>query len=100
MFQKNIAATLADKLTDEKIKWSTYVAEADVAMRHSDYGKAEELYTKALWIQPDNIHVLNFRSKCRALNGDFVHAEKDADHILLIDPKSPIGHMCKADALY
>jgi Tfp pilus assembly protein PilF len=88
-----------EKLSEEKIKWSNYVAEADVYMRNYDYSKAEEMFSLALDIEPSNMHALTCRSQVRNLNGDAKKAEEDADKIISIDPKSQNGHMCKANAL-
>ena len=90
---------VVEKLSEEKIKWSNYVAEADVYMRNYDYAKAADMFSLALSIEPNNLHALTCRSHVRNLNGDPKHAEEDADIILSIDPKSQSGHMCKANAL-
>lgn len=92
-------AAAVDRLTEEKIKWSNYVAEADVYMRNYDYSKAGDMFSLALSIEPNNLHALTCRSHVRNLNGDPKLAEDDADMILSIDPKSQSGHMCKANAL-
>ncbi|KAJ3367222.1 Tetratricopeptide repeat protein 25, partial [Kappamyces sp. JEL0680] len=90
----------SEKLTDDKIKWTFYVAEAEVFMRKSEYDKADDYYTKALEFQPDNVQILHLRSKSRMLKGDPKGAEADADRILALVPASPTGHMCKADSLF
>lgn len=88
------------KLSEDKICWASFVAEADVYMRQYDYAKAVEFYTKALQIEPDNVHVLTYRAQARNIIGDSKKSEEDADKILSIEPKSQAGHMCKANALY
>jgi hypothetical protein len=64
----------SEKLTEEKIMWHTFIAEADVYLKNCDYVRAEEYYTKALRLQPDQVHVLHLRSKCRANLGETANA--------------------------
>ena len=85
---------------EQAIQFSSIIAEADVLMRLFQYSNAEKLYTKALGVQPKNIHVLICRSRCRALNGNPAGSLQDADAILKIDPKNFTGLLCKADALF
>lgn len=89
-----------EKLTAEMILWSGATADADVYMKSFDYGKAEEFYTRAIKLQPTNIHTLVCRSKCRALNGNHKGALADAENVLELEPQNSAAHMCKANALF
>jgi tetratricopeptide (TPR) repeat protein len=90
-----------DEITaDELAKITTSIAEADSFLRLSNYEKAEELYTNALPYFPSNAHILISRSQCRVLRGDYKGAEKDADALLTLDPKSTKAILCKANSLF
>lgn len=82
------------------VLWTSAIAEADIFLRQSNYQRAEELYTYALSLQENDSHVLICRSRCKALNGDARGAEKDADKVLLQDPKNAKALLCKAEALF
>ncbi|KAI8894752.1 hypothetical protein BC833DRAFT_623669 [Globomyces pollinis-pini] len=109
------------KLSPQMILRNTLIAEADLFLRFSDYQQgsdvhrpltfeqveivyfklsAENLYTQALELDGNDIHVLLCRSRCRVLNGNPMGAGLDADKILSVDPKHVRGIICKADALF
>ncbi|KAJ3275391.1 Tetratricopeptide repeat protein 25 [Terramyces sp. JEL0728] len=92
--------TDGERETPKVVLWTSAIAEADIFLRQSDYKRAQELYSYALTLQPDDPHVLICRSRCKALNGDARGAERDADQVLKLDPKNAKGLLSKADALF
>ncbi|KAI8916226.1 hypothetical protein EDD86DRAFT_13176 [Gorgonomyces haynaldii] len=88
------------ELTEQMILISSLIAEADVLMRLYQYPAADRLYSKAIELQPENLHLLMCRSRCRALNGNSKGSLEDANAILKLDPKNVTGLLCKADAFF
>jgi tetratricopeptide (TPR) repeat protein len=91
---------VVSNITDETVKISCLVAEASCLMRMNRNLEAEVLYNEALALQPQNLHLLLCRAKCRALSENHEGAIKDADGCLNIDPRNATAILCKANALF
>jgi tetratricopeptide (TPR) repeat protein len=106
-YYSSTSLTKMGRLTEEEIKrnqdmitLSSLISEADIFLRQTNYKRAEEMYTAALKIDPQNQHILLNRSQCRVIIGDNHGSDADANSLLQTDPKNLKAILCKANALF
>jgi tetratricopeptide (TPR) repeat protein len=86
--------------SNEIIKLSELVAEASFLIRMYMLHEAEVLYTEALKLQPQNLHLYLCRSRCRVDNEKYLLAIEDIDTILIVTPTNAAAILIKANAYY
>jgi tetratricopeptide (TPR) repeat protein len=89
-----------ENLATQSLQISAIVSEANILVRLGDYKAAECLYTKALEIQPRNVHLLCCRCRCHSLAENHLASLLDANAILEAEPGNSIAILFKADALF
>lgn len=71
----------------------------NIALRDKDPGRAAELYTQALKLDPDNHLLYSNRSAARCAQEDYGKALEDADKVLQLKPDFVKGYTRKGAAL-
>jgi tetratricopeptide (TPR) repeat protein len=87
-------------IPNDIIKLSELVAEASVLIRLHRLLEAEVLYTEAITMQPENLHLYLCRSRCRIDSERYLLAIEDTNKILKVTPTNATAILIKANAYY
>lgn len=88
------------KERNDVMKISCLLSEAQQFMRQDRPIDAEVFYNELLLMQPNNIHILLLRARCRLMSEKFAESVSDADSVLKLDPSNAAAVLAKANAFF
>eukprot|EP00736_Rhodelphis_marinus_P005975 Rmarinus@m.8963 len=91
-------ARTAPPVSSRRDRYRTLKDQAKASFLEQDFSAAVEHVTEAIEMRP-TYDLLCFRSRIYQLLDDFPLALIDADAAVEIDPVSPLGHICRGNAL-